>query len=212
MDDIKLSAAERMLLKALEVAPDLPQIQGRAQVILRAAEGRSDEQVAAKLHMDVLHWRKRFATHGIRGLWDESGPGPHRRVTPEKKKAVVWDTLYGPPYLRWSARLLAKKHRLERHSVYRIWKEYGIRRGQYGLIEIDKFRPFDDPLLGVTLSGVEGVYCSLTGVLALKSVARPFAELTLRTADAAVQQSIEILLHELAGLEQLCKSKLTGNR
>jgi hypothetical protein len=32
-----------------------------------------DEQIAAKWPMkrkDVLHWKKRFQSHGVRGLWD----------------------------------------------------------------------------------------------------------------------------------------------
>jgi len=206
MDDLKLSPPERMILESLGVAPDLPQIQGRAQVILRAAEGRSDEQVAAELHMrrkDVLHWRKRFATHGIRGLWDESGPGPQQRVTPEKKKAVVWDTLYGPPYLRWSARLLAKKHGLQRHSVYRIWKEHGIQHAPHGLIDINEFRVFADPLFGVTVSSMEGIFGGSSGVLALQSMARPFSALTLMTAVPAVQEAIDTFLTEVAKLAQL---------
>ena len=206
MDDVKLSPPERMLLEALSVAPDLPKIQDRAVVILRAADGGSDEQIAIELRMrrkDVFHWRKRFLTHGIRGLWDAARKGPVRKATAEKKQAVVWDTLYGEYHLHWDAKLLAKKHGLNRWVVHRIWKEYGLKRARYGLVDINEFRVSADPLFGVSLAGIAGMFGGRSGVLALQSVARPFSELTLVTADSAVQQSIETFLVELANLEQL---------
>ncbi|HUK18319.1 MAG TPA: helix-turn-helix domain-containing protein [Bryobacteraceae bacterium] len=205
MDDFKLSPPERMILEALQVAPDLPKIPDRALILLRAAEGMRDEQIAAELQMrrkDVRHWRNRFAAHGIRGLWDQSGPGPDRKATPEKKQAVVWDTLYGLPYLRWSTRLLAQKHELNPRAVYRIWKEHGIQVAQYGLIDIRVFRVFADPLFGVTVSSVAGLFCGSSGVLALQSVASPFAALSLVTADAAAQ-SIAAFLDEVEKLAHL---------
>jgi len=206
MDDVKLSPPERMLLEALSVAPDLPKIQDRAVVILRAADGGSDEQIAIELRMrrkDVFHWRKRFLTHGIRGLWDAARKGPVRKATAEKKQAVVWDTLYGEYHLHWDAKLLAKKHGLNRWVVHRIWKEYGLKRARYGLVDINEFRVSADPLFGVSLAGIAGMFGGRSEVLALLSVARPFSELTLVTADSAVQQSIETFLAELAKIEHL---------
>ena len=77
-------------------------IRMRASVVLRAGEGIEDEQIATELSMkrkDVLHWRKRFQTHGVRGLWDAPGPGPKRRVTPEKERAILGEVLYAVPVL-----------------------------------------------------------------------------------------------------------------
>lgn len=65
-------------------------IQTRASVVLRAAKGFEDEQIAAEFSMprgDVLHWRNRFAAQGVRGLWDSPGPGPKKRVSLEKESA-----------------------------------------------------------------------------------------------------------------------------
>ena len=97
-----VSAAERTILDALVISPHLPAIQARAQVVLRAAEGLEDDSIAAELSMrrkDVLHWRKRFEAQGIRGLWDPPGPGPKKRVSPEKERALLWEVLYAVPVL-----------------------------------------------------------------------------------------------------------------
>lgn len=102
-----VSTAERTILEALAVAPDLPLIQTRADVVLRAGQGMPDEQIAIKLLMkrkDVLHWRKRFEAQGVRGLWDAPGPGVKRRVTPQKERAVLWEVLYAVPVLNWSVK------------------------------------------------------------------------------------------------------------
>jgi len=83
--------------QSIIVSPDLRAIPARARVVLRAAE-LEDDQIAAELLLrrkDVIHWSKRFAVQGIRGLWDPPGPGPKQRVSAEKRRALIWDVLYG---------------------------------------------------------------------------------------------------------------------
>lgn len=160
-----VSAPERTILQALAVAPDLPSIQARADVVLRAAEGLSDEQVAAACSMrrkDVLHWKKRFEALSVRGLWDPPGPGPKKRVSPEQEAAVLRDVFY--PILHWDAALLAQKHGLSRAAVNRIFTKHGIVRGRWGRIGIEHLKVFADPLFGVTISGIAGLYYGTSGV------------------------------------------------
>jgi transposase len=136
-----VSTPERTILEALAVAPDLPWIQTRADVVLRAGEGFPDEQIATEFSMkrkDVLHWRKRFEAQGVRGLWDSAGPGPKQRVSPEKESAVLRDVLYETLHL--DAKLLAQKHGLSRSAVNRIFAKHGIVRGQWGLIDIEHLK------------------------------------------------------------------------
>ena len=149
--NLTLSPAERTILEALDVSPDLPKIQVRATVVLRAGDGAEDQQIAAELQMprkDVLHWRKRFEAHGIRGLWDVPGPGPKRRVSPEKERAIVEDALYALSGMNLDARLLALRHRLSRGAVYRVFKKYGIEFDRWGRVKIERLKVFLDVVTG----------------------------------------------------------------
>jgi len=207
MDALQVSAAERTLLEALVVAPDLPAIQVRAQVVLRAADGIADDQIAVELSMrrkDVLHWRKRFQGFGIRGLWDVPGPGLKKRVSPEKERAVVGDVLYS--VLHWDARLLAQKHGLSRSAVNRIFAKHGIVRGEYGRVDIERLKIFADPLFGVTVSGIAGLYYGTSGVLALSSTRESFSELGLMTVGSSVSQACNGLVSEIRRLAEFRKS------
>jgi len=201
-----VSAAERTILDALVISPDLPAIQARAQVVLRAAEGLEDGSIAAELSMrrkDVLHWRKRFEAQGIRGLWDPPGPGPKKRVSPEKERALLWEVLYAVPVLNWSVKLLALQHRLNRSAVNRIFTKHGIVRDQRGFIDIEQLKVFADPLFGLTVSGIAGLYYGWSGVLALVSTSRPFSELHLMNADVSVSEAIDEFLAVLGKLAEL---------
>jgi transposase len=204
MNTVMVSAAEHTILEALAVSPDLPMIQTRALVVLRAGEGLEDEQIAAEFAMrrkDVLHWRKRFESHGIRGLWDSPGPGTKKRVSPEKESAVLWDVLYA--VLHWDAQLLAQQHGLSRSAVNRIFAKHGIVRGERGRIDMEHLKVFADPLFGVTVSGIAGLYYGTSGVLALATTSRAFSELHLLVPSSTVLQAIDVFLGELGKLAQL---------
>lgn len=209
--NLTLSPAERTILEALDVSPDLPKIQVRATVVLRAGDGAEDQQIAAELQMprkDVLHWRKRFEAHGIRGLWDVPGPGPKRRVSPEKERAIVEDALYALSGMNLDARLLALRHRLSRGAVYRVFKKYGIEFDRWGRVKIERLKVFLDPLFGVTVSGIAGLYYGTEGVLALVAPQRPFSELCVSAPSAAVIQVFDDFIAELGKLAAFRKLKL----
>jgi transposase len=208
MDRLEVSAAERTILEALAVSPDLPAIQARAEVVLRAAKGLDEDQIAAEVLMrrkDVIHWEKRFKTRGIHGLWDPPGPGPKKRVSPETERAVLWDVLYVASGMHWDARLLAQKHGLNRSAVYRIWDKHGIVRGKFGLVKIGHLKIFQDPLFGVSVSGIAGLYYGASGVLALTSTRRPLSELCFSANNAAAQQAGDGLIAELRKVAEFRK-------
>lgn len=212
MDRLKVSAAERTILEALAVSPDLPAIQARAQVVLRAAEGLDENQLAAEVLMrrkDVIHWEKRFKTRGIHGLWDPPGPGPTKRVSPEKERAVLWDVLYAVSGMQLNAKLLVQKHGLNRSVVYRISDKHGIVRGKRGLVNIEQLKIFQDPLFGVTVSGIAGLYYGGSAVLALASTRRPLSELCFSTNSAAALQATSGLIAELSKLAEVRKLDFT---
>src|ERR1700683_993224 len=82
---IELSDEERMVLESLARSYTLPYWQvTRAQMVLMAAEGLGNDQIAARLRCGrdvVSQWRKRFFEQRLAGL--EDGPGAvDRRLSP----------------------------------------------------------------------------------------------------------------------------------
>ena len=208
---LTVSAPERTILDALVISPDLPAIQARAQVVLLAAEGREDDSIAAELSMrrqDVIRWRKRFEAQGIRGLWDPLGSGPKKRVSPEQERALLWEVLYDGIGRLWSTTLLAKKHGLSRAAVNRIFAKHGIVRGQRRRIDLAHLKVFADPLFGVTVSGIAGLYYGTSGVLALATTSRAFSDLPVLAMNSSAWQVIDGFLGELGKLAELRKISL----
>ena len=203
-----VSEPERLILDALAISPDLPKIQHRAEVILKAANGLDDDQIGASLSMqpeEVLRWRKRFERRGVRGLWQEPGPVPEKHVTPEKERELLWDLLYNVSgyagIFNFNNKLLAQLHHLSRHQVNRICAKHGIQRDKFSRVNIDRLKIFQDPLFGVTVSGIAGMVSGVFSALALRSSRRPFSEFIFWTK-SPVEQTMDPFLTELRQLAQ----------
>lgn len=72
----------------------------RARIVLAAAEGVGNEQIAAELGCSpntVRTWRARFAEHGIDGLTDARRPGRPRRLGQVERVAVTAVATSAPP-------------------------------------------------------------------------------------------------------------------
>ena len=83
---IELTAEERGELERRAQTPTLPfrDVQ-RARLILYAAEGLQDKEIAARVdcHPEVVSkWRRRFCEEGIEGLQDRPRAGRPRRFPP----------------------------------------------------------------------------------------------------------------------------------
>ncbi len=76
---IQLSQAERSLLESQARKYTLPYYSVlRAKIVLLAAQGRPNDQIAASLSVPrqiVSKWRKRFFEERLAGLEDEPRPG-----------------------------------------------------------------------------------------------------------------------------------------
>ena len=84
----------------------------RARIVLRCAEGLSNQAVAAELGVHaatVGKWRRRFIAEGLDGLLDEPRPGAPRRVSDEQVEEVIRRTLEETPRAatHWSTRSMA---------------------------------------------------------------------------------------------------------
>jgi Helix-turn-helix domain len=83
---IELSEDERVVLERAARAEKLPfQEVQRARIVLYAAEGLHDTEIAARLDTSpglVGRWRRRFAEQRLEGLKDKPRSGRPRRFPP----------------------------------------------------------------------------------------------------------------------------------
>ena len=88
---IRLSSAEEVELQRRAGKYTLPYFQiQRAKMILYAAEGLNNDQIAARLDSRrevVGRWRKRFFTERIQGLEEQARPGRPRTFPPRPRRA-----------------------------------------------------------------------------------------------------------------------------
>jgi transposase len=82
--------------------------QQRARVVLLAAQGWSNEQIAPHVGLNVnsvRKWRDRYARAGLAALEDEPRTGRPSRLDPQKVKVVLSEVVQPPaPRTRWSVR------------------------------------------------------------------------------------------------------------
>ena len=103
----------------------------RAQIILLAATGLSQEKVAAQVgvtRVTVNHWCRRFASQRLQGLADAPGRGRKAGLpAPAVRKAL--ETVATPPATmgRWSCRTMARATGLSKDSVQRLWAANDIK-------------------------------------------------------------------------------------
>lgn len=88
---ITLTEAEALLLRQRARKYTLPHFQVvRAQMILLAAEGLNNDQIAARLNTRrevVWQWRKRFFYERLSGLQERPRPGRPRAFPPRSGRA-----------------------------------------------------------------------------------------------------------------------------
>jgi Homeodomain-like domain len=104
---IELSAEERTELERRAGTPTLPwrEVQ-RARLILYAAAGMQDKEIAARLdcHPDVISkWRRRFCEERLEGLRDKPRAGRPRRFPPGAGRRGQGDRLRAAAHPRPAA-------------------------------------------------------------------------------------------------------------
>jgi len=103
----------------------------RAQIVLLAAEGRTQEAIGEAVgvtRVTVNHWCRRFAKERLGGLADAPGRGrkPSLPVAAVKK---TLETVTRPPATlgRWSCRTMARAAGISTASVQRLWAANDIK-------------------------------------------------------------------------------------
>lgn len=97
----------------------------RAEIILLAADGLQDMQIASKVGTDrhtVARWRERFLDKGVQGLVKDA-PREGRKPSREIAERIVKATTQSRPSnaTHWSTRTLAKELNVSHSMVSRVW-------------------------------------------------------------------------------------------
>ena len=131
----------------------------RARIVLLAAEGMPNRQIAAKTATSqptVQLWRSRYASGGIAALeLDQPGRGRPKRHGEEIATKIISVTLGKPPrgMTHWSTRLVAEQVGVGSTTVHRIWREHGLQPHR-----TRSFKYSTDPKLETKVTDVIGLY------------------------------------------------------
>ena len=155
----------------------------RCRIVLAAAEGRYDKEIAGALGCHpatVSKWRRRFAQRRLDGLCDEPRPGAPRTIDDAKVEEVVVRTLESFPAgaTHWSTRSMAEAVGISRSSVHAIWRAFGLKPHRLEEFKVSPDGQFIDKVrdvVGLYLNPPEAavVFCvdEKTGVQALDRTA-----------------------------------------
>ena len=156
---IDLSEEQERTLLAVLRAPSASQQQAlRARIVLRAAQGATNTQIAAEAGVSlptVGLWRRNFAQRGLDGLADAPRSGRPREIDDDEVQRVLAKTLEPPPdgTTHWSVRRLAAATGISPTTVHRIWKEHKLKPHQ-----VRSFKFSKDPRLAEKVVDVVGLY------------------------------------------------------
>ena len=157
---LSVSPEQRRTLKSWSRAHNTPKIVAtRADIVLLAAEGRSNNSIASQLgitRVSVIEWRKRFAADGLEALGKvREGRGRPRTISPEKVSQIIHLTLSTLPEhaTHWSCRSMATKVGVSSATVQRVWSEHRLYPHRVRTFKLSK-----DPGFVEKLTDVVGLY------------------------------------------------------
>jgi transposase len=136
-------------------------VQQRARLILLAAQGWQNKDIAAEVKLDrrqVALWRRRFIAGGISALLqDARRPGRTPSVTLELEARIVNTTLHDKPLAatHWSTRTLAAHLGLSATTIRRVWARNGLKPHLRETFKLSR-----DPRFVDKLHDIVGLYLS----------------------------------------------------
>jgi transposase len=130
----------------------------RSRVILLAAQGQSNTQIASQLGSTlktVGKWRQRYLDQGLDGLLDEPRPGTSRKLSDRDVERVLARTLESQPEAatHWSTRDMARACALSQSSISRIWRAFSLAPHRAETFKLSK-----DPLFIEKVRDIVGLY------------------------------------------------------
>ncbi|MDR7150640.1 transposase [Hydrogenophaga palleronii] len=117
-------------------------VQQRASVILLAAQGWQNKDIAEEVRLDrrqVALWRRRFIEGGIQALLqDAARSGRTPSVTRALESLILSRTLHEQPTAgaHWSTRTLASHLGLSATTIRRVWQRNGIQPHLQDLLKV----------------------------------------------------------------------------
>jgi transposase len=124
----------------------------RAKVVLLAAEGKTDLEIAASLNISnqkAARWRKRFQQFDLAGL-EKDAPRPGRKpaISAKLKEEVIRQTTQSKPVnaTHWSTRTMAAEMGISEATVRRIWHAHGLKPHLIESFKISKDKHFAEKL------------------------------------------------------------------
>lgn len=158
--EISLTLKERKMLERIGRSRSSPvRLKERAAIVLLAADGLKNKEIAAKLREDKMkvgRWRIRYAKAGFAGiLKDKSRPG---RIPPvpaaTRSRIVKMTTREQPPgATHWSRNSMAKATGVSPSSVGRIWAAHGLKPHR-----VETFKLSNDKRFQEKLEDIVGLY------------------------------------------------------
>ncbi|HBO46022.1 MAG TPA: IS630 family transposase [Planctomycetaceae bacterium] len=127
----------------------------RAKIVLAAADGKTNEAIAAELHTSkptVGRWRKRFAAGRTAGIEkDAPRPGRTPAITAETVTRIVRKTTQEKPETatHWSTRSMAKAVGVSKATVQRIWAAHGLKPHLTRTFKLSNDPHFEEKLVDV---------------------------------------------------------------
>ena len=152
---VELGGEERETLERWARRPKSSQALAlRCRIVLAAAEGRYNKEIAAALGCHpatVAKWRVRFGERRLDGLSDDPRPGPPRTIDDAKVEEVIVRTLESTPAgaTHWSTRSMAAAAGISRASVHAIWRAFGLKPHLVGEFKLSPDPQFIDKVRDV---------------------------------------------------------------
>jgi transposase len=154
------NSSEQKILEQWARSRSLPARQvERARVILLAAEGKTDLQIASALNISnqkAARWRKRFLRLGLAGL-EKDAPRPGRKpaIAASIKAELIHKTTQFKPAnaTHWSTRTMAAEMGISQTTVRRVWHAHGLKPHLMATFKVSK-----DKLFAEKLEAILGLY------------------------------------------------------
>jgi transposase len=131
----------------------------RAKIVLLAAEGKMNKEIAAELGINpntVVRWRSRFAQGGIASIEKDAPRGGRKPVARNRVlKRILKKTTQERPAnaTHWSTRTLGAELGVSPSMVHRVWRDHGLKPHL-----TRTFKVSNDPRFVEKLIDVVGLY------------------------------------------------------
>src|SRR6266545_5473446 len=153
---IQLSPNDRTVLERFARGRRTPvRLVLRARIVLLAAEGLENREIAVKLNTSKPTaglWRARYAKLGLAGIEkDASRPGRPRKDRGDLEQKIVHMTTQEKPRnaTHWSTRSLAAVLKIDHVLVHRVWKAHGLQPHWVRSFKLSKDKDFIKKLVDV---------------------------------------------------------------